>query len=82
MGCATEGAEILDIMKKHVFYGKKLDRDHVIEEAGDVLWYLAILSDELGFSLEEAMEKNIQKLEKRYPEKFQEQNAIQAGLHA
>ena len=82
MGLATESAEFLDALKKAIYYGKKLDKVNLAEEMGDILWYCAIALDELGVSFEEVMEKNIAKLEARYPEKFTEEKAENRDLEA
>lgn len=42
IGMMTEAGEILDIFKKHIFYGKPVDVAHLKEEIGDFFWYLAI----------------------------------------
>lgn len=70
MGLCTESGELTDQLKKHLFYGKELDRVNLIEEAGDLMWYLAILFDELNTSFEEVMSSNSAKLRSRYPQKF------------
>lgn len=75
-GTATEGAEVLDILKGHLIYGKQLDSTHLIKECGDILWYIAIICRRLDVSLEEMMEINIRKLAARYPGKFSEEHAI------
>lgn len=75
MGLSTEAGEFLDALKKHIFYGKELDRVNLAEEMGDVFWYCAIVSSELGINFEEVMEKNIAKLKARYGEKFSEEKA-------
>lgn len=41
-GLVTESAELVDAIKKHVFYGKSLDVVNIKEELGDILWYIAI----------------------------------------
>jgi len=90
MGMATEVGEILDALKKHVFYGKTLDLVNVCEECGDLDWYRGIgidaLSNLLGTdpkSLDETIKKNnIEKLQARYPNKFTETDAIQRDLTA
>lgn len=82
MGCATEAGELVDAIKKHLFYGKPVDRVNLIEEAGDVLWYLALLLDTLGCPFEEAMDRNIAKLRTRFPDKFTEGDAINRNLDA
>ena len=39
IGCVTESGELLDALKKQIFYGRELDVVNVKEEAGDILWY-------------------------------------------
>ena len=80
LGMTTESAEIADALKKHLMYGKPLDQTNLIEEVGDVLWYAAVLLDELGVSFEDAMEANIRKLKRRYPEGFTADRALNRDL--
>ncbi len=70
MGLVTEAGECMDALKKAKIYGKQLDKVNLMEEAGDIMWYLAILADELGVSFEDMWEKNIAKLRVRFPEKY------------
>jgi NTP pyrophosphatase (non-canonical NTP hydrolase) len=70
IGVATEGGEFLDMLKKHIFYGKPLDRVNLAEEIGDLMWYIAGVCNAMGLRLEDVMSTNIAKLAKRYPEKF------------
>lgn len=80
IGCVTESGEMLDALKKQIYYGKELDVVNVKEEASDLLWYLAILFDELGTSFEEEMERVVNKLKVRFPDKFTEDNAFNRDL--
>lgn len=64
MGMVGESAETLEHMKKYLFQGHELNRDKLIEEAGDTLWYIAKLARVCGITLEELAERNIEKLEK------------------
>lgn len=80
MGVSTEAGELLDAVKKTLFYGKPLDTVNLKEEVGDLFWYMAILCDELGLSFEEAMERNIAKLKARYGDKFSEEMAQNRNL--
>lgn len=75
IGLSTEAGEFLDALKKHIFYGKTLDKVNLAEEMGDMFWYMAIVADELGFKFEDVMERNITKLKARYGEKFSEEKA-------
>jgi NTP pyrophosphatase (non-canonical NTP hydrolase) len=81
LGLSTEAGEILDAVKKHVYYGKELDKVNLFEEVGDLFWYLAIMADELGFSFEDAMKKNNEKLEARYGSRFSSDKAIDRDLN-
>jgi hypothetical protein len=49
-------------------YQKQLDINNVIEEAGDILFYLTGLLNELGLTINDCMEANVAKLSKRYPQ--------------
>ena len=80
MGTVTEAAELMSTVKKSKIYGKELDRVNLVEEVGDVMWYLAILADELGVSFEDIWEKNIQKLRQRYPEGYTKDQALNRDL--
>ncbi|OIQ17096.1 MAG: hypothetical protein BM556_12845 [Bacteriovorax sp. MedPE-SWde] len=80
IGLSTESGEFLDALKKHIFYGKELDKVNLAEEMGDLFWYMAIVADELGFEFEEVMERNITKLKARYGDKFTEEKAEKRDL--
>lgn len=75
IGLATEAGEALDVFKKCLFYKRKFDIDHFARELGDCLWYLTMAADIVGFSLEDIMEINVNKLQERYPEKFDVEQA-------
>lgn len=67
MGLAGEIGEVIDIMKKHIYQGKELDITDVIEEVGDVLWYIANFCNVNNITMDECMESNIKKLRKQFP---------------
>lgn len=71
MGLAGEAGEVCDYLKKVVFHDHPLDRERLSDELGDVLWYLANLTDALGVSLDDVAEDNIAKLRARYPDGFE-----------
>lgn len=75
MGLAGEAGELIDMLKKVYFHDHPANRDALVKELGDVLWYVAVLSDELGIDLEEVARTNIEKLEKRYPQGFSKQRS-------
>ena len=76
MGLCGEAGESIDIVKKHLFHGHALNRDRLIEEIGDVAWYLAETCTALGIDLESVLTSNIEKLKKRYPEGFDSYRSI------
>ena len=70
VGISAEGGEFMEIVKKMVFQGKPwndANREHLIVELGDVMWYVAQACMALDISFEEVLERNVMKLEKRYP---------------
>ncbi len=70
LGLAGEAGEFADMMKKVHGHGHTLDKEKAAKELGDVLWYLSVLADSIGFKLSEIAEKNVQKLKARYPNGF------------
>jgi NTP pyrophosphatase (non-canonical NTP hydrolase) len=82
IGLATEAGEFLDALKKHIFYGKNLDTVNLKEELGDIFWYCAIIADQLGVDFDSVMERNIEKLQTRYGEKFTEERATNRDITA
>ena len=70
MGLAGEAGEVADTIKKAVFHQHGIDRDVLIKELGDVLWYVAGLCTKLGVPMGGVMEINIAKLRKRYPDGY------------
>jgi len=80
MGLCTEAGEFMDMMKKHILYGKPLDEVNLREELGDKLWYTALALDELKSTFEACFDINIAKLRARYPNKFTEKDALNRNL--
>lgn len=66
IGISGESGVLLDAIKKRVIYRKPLDRKNVIEELGDLEFYMEGLRQGLGISREETLAANIEKLGKRY----------------
>lgn len=76
MGLSTEVGEFMDSIKRHLFYGEALNVKNLKEEGGDIQWYIAVLVDILGMTMDELMTMNITKLKKRFPEKFCTNDAL------
>ena len=70
VGISAEGGEFMEIVKKMVFQGKPWNadnREHLIIELGDVLWYVAQACMALDVSFDDVVARNVEKLKKRYP---------------
>lgn len=76
LGLGGESGEILDLFKKNLFHGHELDETKIKHELGDVLWYVVNIASVLGFDIEDIMEMNIDKLQKRYPDGFRQEDSI------
>ena len=74
LGLGSESGEFVEIVKKMFLQGKPPSEDnifHMKRELGDVLWYWCQGCIALGFTPQEVMRENINKLEKRYPNGFE-----------
>ena len=77
VGLQDELGELAGPLKKYLWHGHAdLDRVHLQDEVGDVLWYLATLCNALDISLEDALEGNVEKLRRRYPDGFSTQSSL------
>ena len=70
VGINAEGGEFLEIIKKMIFQGKPWNvdnKEHLIIELGDLMWYVAQACMALEVTIDEVVARNVTKLEKRYP---------------
>jgi len=70
VGISAEGGEFMEIVKKMLFQGKPWtddNREHLIIELGDVLWYVMQACKALEVSIDDVVSGNVEKLKKRYP---------------
>ena len=70
LGLSGEVGELTDMVKKWVFHEKELDETHLKKELGDVMWYVAMMCQSMGWELDDVLQMNIDKLIARYPEGF------------
>ncbi len=70
LGLTGEAGETAELIKKHLFHDTPLDRDAMIKELGDCLWYIAAFATVLDIPMADIAERNIEKLRRRYPEGF------------
>ena len=74
IGMQAESGEFSEVIKKIIFQGKEFnehERFHLMRELGDVLWYWVQGCRALGYTPQQVMEENINKLESRYPNGFE-----------
>lgn len=79
-GMSTEIGELTDVFKRFIAYKKPVDGVNVVEELGDILYYLASFCRISNIPISEVINRNVAKLETRYPEKFTEEAANNRDL--
>lgn len=65
LGLASETGQVVDLVKKYTFHGDSLDREKLVKEMGDVLWYLSQVAEWNNIDFEEIAEFNINRLNKQ-----------------
>lgn len=76
LGLMSEAGEIVEEVVTSIIQDRPVDVENMKEEAGDECWYLALLLRAVNSSFDEVMEQNIEKLAKRYPDKFSSEDAL------
>ena len=80
LGLAGEAGEVVDYLKKVVGHGHKLDRDKLVKELGDVLWYVAEICSAINADMSDVAQQNIDKLKDRYPDGFSSERSINRAV--
>lgn len=75
LGLSGEVGEFNDMIKKWIFHEKEFDEVHAKKELGDIMWYVALMCKSFDWDLDEILQRNIEKLAKRYPEGFDPEKA-------
>ena len=75
MGLSGEAGELLDAVKKHCIYGKPLDMQNVVEEMGDIEFFMERIRYLLNLNRMAILSTNYEKLMKRYPEGYTDKHA-------
>ncbi|WP_334116854.1 nucleoside triphosphate pyrophosphohydrolase family protein [Ligilactobacillus sp.] len=70
LGLAGESGQLIDLIQDYTFKGKDLDKEKMIDELGDVLWYLSQIAQWAGVDFDDVAKSNIETLNKRYPNGF------------
>ena len=75
LGLTSEAGEVAGLLQK-VYQGHDLDDEHLIKELGDCMWMIAEICTALDFTLDDAMQTNIEKLKARYPDGFESERSL------
>lgn len=75
-GVATEAGELLDAAKKFAIYNRDLDRENLVEELGDLEFYMQGIRARCGITREETLAHNLRKLRIRYGAQYSDVAAI------
>ena len=70
IGMQGELGEITEPLKKYLWGNHSLEHSELKNEIGDLLWYLATLCNAFNIDLEQVMQLNVDKLQRRYPDGF------------
>lgn len=76
LGLAGETGECCDLVKKCFYQDGRDIRESMLEELGDVLWYVAEAAEAMGYELEDVARHNIDKLRQRYPDGFDAERSL------
>lgn len=79
IGMATEVGEVVAAFRDHL-KDDTLDTINVAEEIGDVNYYEAVVVDSLGTSIDDCNAAVVRKLQKRYPDGFSSEKALNRNL--
>jgi NTP pyrophosphatase (non-canonical NTP hydrolase) len=74
-GIIGEAGELIDAIKKHVIYNKPLDHANIVEELGDLEFYMEYMRQVTGTTREETLAQNMAKLGIRYAKGYSDQAA-------
>jgi len=87
IGLSGEVGEFNEIVKKLIFHGKEMNaevQDHMVKELGDIAWYFMNMCRAIGVDMDEVIEKNVDKLKKRYPggefDIYQSNNKVEGDI--
>ncbi|WP_283678824.1 nucleoside triphosphate pyrophosphohydrolase family protein [Lentilactobacillus sp. Marseille-Q4993] len=66
LGLTGEAGAVSDLVRKYAFQSEKLDHDQMVQELGDVLWYLSQIAEWADIPFDEVANENIKRLKERY----------------
>ena len=74
-GLTSEAGEVAGLLQK-VYQGHELDKEHLMKELGDCMWFIAEICTASNISLDDVMQMNIDKLKARYPDGFEAERSL------
>lgn len=77
IGLSEECGEVMSVIKHHFYGGENFNREELVKEVGDVLWYTAALCREAGIDMDAAAQLNAEKLIHRFPDDFDNERSSQ-----
>lgn len=80
-GMQSELGEISGPINKWLFQEQRLDTEHVAEELGDLMWYAMELCHAFGWNMSDILKKNLEKIDKRYPDGFSPERSRERKQH-
>lgn len=75
-GANGELGEVTDILKKYLYQGHRINKQHLAEEIGDTLFYIVNLCTLFNLDIEDILQGNVDKLRKRFPNGFEVDRSI------
>jgi len=79
LGVSGEAGDIASCIKKLVFHKNDAIKDGIKENIGDMMWYVSMICNSLGWDFEKILDENIKKLKERYSQGFSEKEAQREG---
>ena len=76
IGIAGEAGEVSELVKHGIFHQQGINKQELIKELGDILWYISALCTTQGITLDEVMEQNVAKLKARYPHGYNPKDGV------
>ena len=76
LGLSGEVGECCDLVKKSLYQDRREFATKLVDELGDVLWYVAETAQAIGYTMNEIATFNIKKLESRYPDGFDSDKSL------
>lgn len=81
LGMAEAAGKFQNAVKKVAYHSKPLNKELILSELGDVLWYVSACAEAYGFTLQEVAEYNLKKLQEREAKKKEENKQLELNFN-